>query len=384
VHAAANAPFASNTTEDPLARSSRRTRHQSARARRLHPALSGFFSFLLALAIPASASAWGAIGHRMVAETAAILVEDEGTPLGALLARHRFELGVYSFLPDASFRHQDGGDGKREAPLHYLSMDALGDARAQLHRPWATAQAALLAQEASKTEPLGRLPWRAEQLFDLAAERWRDVNKVTGTYQRGTTATGDAARVFDALYWMGVMAHYGADAAVPHHASADANSFGKGQGGLHFYFEGPCVNALEPDLSARVLARARRERAAIAKALHVAEGPVESVLRLLADSAKALARVEALDRKEVLVGPPLAPGSKVSAERKPARVACKAFSALLEERLAKASVLTAELWKQTVPRTIDWSQADGLQFSDLHGAVWPAWTEAPTQIPAQP
>jgi hypothetical protein len=45
------------------------------------------------------------------------------------LARHRFELGVYAFLPDASFRFRDGAGGKIEAPTHYLNLDAIAGER---------------------------------------------------------------------------------------------------------------------------------------------------------------------------------------------------------------------------------------------------------------
>src|SRR5580765_8447992 len=70
------------------------------------------------------ARAWGPLGHRIVAETAALLVQDDDPEnWGTLLARHRFVIGVYSFVPDSRFRHADGRDGKLEAPTHYLNLD---------------------------------------------------------------------------------------------------------------------------------------------------------------------------------------------------------------------------------------------------------------------
>jgi hypothetical protein len=338
-----------------------------------------FACALLGLLGARDAAAWGALGHRITAETAALLLEDDGTPLGSLLARHRFELGAYAFMPDMAFRHQDGV-GALEGPLHFLSLDALGSSAEKLHAPWAEAAPVLIALESTGTEPVGRVPWRAQQLSDLAAEQWKDVARVEGSYQRGATSAGDSAHVFEALYFMGVMAHYTADAAVPHHATADANSFAKGQGGLHFYFEGDCVNALEPGLSGKVLARARRDRAEIARELGVAKGPVTAVFALLEDSASRLAEVERIDRADVLADEPLPPGTKAFAKRKPARAACTAFAAVLEERLAKAAVVTAELWKQTVPATIDWSASGALQFNDLHEARMPEWQERESPV----
>lgn len=340
-----------------------------------------FACALLALLGARDALAWGALGHRVTAETAAILLDDDGTPLGSLLARHRFELGAYAFMPDMAFRHQDGS-AALEGPLHFLSLDALGDAADGLHAAWPEAAPILIALESKNAATLGRLPWRAQQLFDLAANQWEDVARVEGRYQRGASSSGDAAHVFEALYFMGVMAHYTADAAVPHHATADANSFAKGQGGLHFYFEGDCVNALEPGLSAKVLARARRERVEISRELGVAKGPVAAVFALLEDSATKVAIAERIDRAEALEGEPVPPGSKAFAKRKPARLACAAFAELLADRLARAAVVTVELWKQTVPATIDWSASDALQFNDLHEPRMPDWIEAPPEPPA--
>ena len=68
---------------------------------------------VLVAAMTPAAFAWGPLGHRIVAETAALLVADDlPTTWGPLIARHRFELGVYAYLPDARFRYIDGASGR--------------------------------------------------------------------------------------------------------------------------------------------------------------------------------------------------------------------------------------------------------------------------------
>ena len=113
-------------------------------------------ALLVATASPA-AFAWGPLGHRVVAETAALIVQDDlPETWGPLFARHRFELGVYAFLPDASFRHNDGARGKVEAPTHYLHLDA----------------------PAGGTAPDGTVDRRVAQFLQLARDQVKEGGRI--------------------------------------------------------------------------------------------------------------------------------------------------------------------------------------------------------------
>ncbi len=318
---------------------------------------------IVALLITTEAHAWGSFGHRIVAETAALLVQDDAPlGLGHLLARHRFELGVYAFSPDSTFRHNDHQGGAIEGPLHFLSLDAL--AGLKLEAPIATVESELVAREANA--PVGRVPWRILQLWQLASQQWQRVPEVSGGYQRGANASGPQKAVFEVLYYMGVLAHYSGDIAVRHHATADFNSHSVGQGGLHFFFEGDCVEVFEPSMAPAVLTLARKQRKAWTEA-HMKPGmdAVQIALSVLQTSAKAVAMIEQIDKKSAIVT--LAePNSPQFATRKPAAQGCAALRSIVEERLALGAVVTAELWRRAVPTTIDWSKARALQFNDLH------------------
>ncbi len=297
-----------------------------------------------------AAFAWGPLGHRVVAETAAILVEDElPTTWGPILARHRFELGVYAFLPDASFRHNDGAGGKVEGPTHYLNLDApVGEAA-----------------------PEGTVDRRVAQFLALAHEQLKDVRAPKGDYVRGATAKGDARRVFLALYDLGVMAHYSGDASMPYHATKDFNGYAQGEGGIHFYFESDCVNALEPGLASEVLAAARKNKTRWLRAWKVGpRRPAELVKAVLHDSLDSVPAVSELDRRHA-VTKLQAPGSTQNAQRKPAAEGCRTMRSLLVARLARGAVLTAALWETVLPKDVDFSAATALQFSDMElGAAY--------------
>jgi hypothetical protein len=284
----------------------------------------------------------------VVAETAALLVQDDlPSTWGPLLARHRFELGVYAFLPDALFRHIDGASGKVEAPTHYLNLDGPGG---------------VAARE-------GTVDRRIVQFLELAREELTAVHAPKGGYQRGATAEGDARRVFLGLYDLGVMAHYSGDASMPFHATSDFNGQARGQGGIHFYFESDCVNALEPRLATDVLALARKNRARWLRSWKAGpKRPAQLVAAVLEDSLAAVPMVCELDRLHA-VTKLQAPGSQLNAQRKPAGSGCRALRPLLVDRLARGAVLTATLWASVLPGDVDFGGASGLQFSDMELTV---------------
>ena len=171
--------------------------------------------------------AWGPLGHRMVAETAALLMEKDEADLGGFLARHRFELGFYAFLPDSQFRHE----GKRlEPPTHFFDIDrALGikPGRDFGHAPSAETQAEdlkalqkipasfkIFSEElrarlhvAGEDSPeaqarvqelvlsSGSAPWRVDQFLKMVKETLEPVKNLKGTYQSGQIDPAGAGRL---------------------------------------------------------------------------------------------------------------------------------------------------------------------------------------------
>jgi hypothetical protein len=326
----------------------------------------------LAAMLPLPASAWGPIGHRIVSETAALLLERElPDTWGPVLARHRFHLGTYALLPDSHFRYDDGAAGKSEGPTHFLELDRAipeaADAPALMAkavrtfpRDWKTA-----SQRLGPDGAYGTAPWRADQFLTLSRKLLKDVKRVGGSYQRGETSDGDTQKIYQALYFLGVASHYTGDATMPHHATSRWNGFENGQGGVHFYVENDCVNALEPGLSTTVLASARRKGPAWLKGWNArGESATGLMLNVLGESYGAIGPLEAIDRAHAVTRLAAA-GSRDFAARKPAARACGAFRQVLVEKLAKAAVLTAWLWKSVLPGEADFSQAATLQFADF-------------------
>lgn len=293
-----------------------------------------------------AAHAWGPLGHRTVAETAALLVQDDlPATWGPLLARHRFALGVYAFVPDFRFRHIDGHGGKLEAPTHYLYLDA------------------------AEGTDRGSVDRRIAQFVERARTQLGPVRAPSGGYLAGAEATGDARRIYLGLIELGVMAHYSGDAAVPYHATADTNGYARGEGGIHFYFENECVDVFEPGLATDVLETARARRAEWLSRWNAAKAsPQELALAVLKESLATVPSVSEIDRRDAVVK--LEPsGSKGNASRKPASSGCRALRPIVVLRLAQGAVLTAVLWERALPtRGVDFQKARELSFSDMEPA----------------
>jgi hypothetical protein len=206
---------------------------------------------------------------------------------------------------------------------------------------------------------------RVAQFLGRAKAEFAGAIAPKAKYVRGATAQGAVRHVAAGLYELGVMAHYSGDSAVPYHATSDWNGYKQGEGGIHFYFEADCVNALEPGLSTDVLASARKNRAAWLAGWSAAKVSVPELIRnVIRDSYDAVPGVTAID-KQTLIVTPSPPGTEASATRVPPASGCGALRAILVERLAKGAALTAYLWETALPKDADLSGAAELHFSDM-------------------
>lgn len=338
---------------------------------------------------PTPARAWSPLGHRIIAETAAILLErrhaEEGTGWGQFLSRHRFQLGFYSTVPDSTFKFVDGKGGNLEGPTHGFDVTLIAagtppgwSVLEPIPRDYAGARARLHARLGAKVagealERVGTAPWRVEQFLSLA---WREVNgvrAVEGSYVTGAQARGDAAKLYRALVFLGLASHYTGDGTMPYHATGDSNGWATGQGGIHYFIENDCVNALEPGLSDRVLERAARKWDDWLKAWSVrTEPPAGVMMRVFAESLSQLETFARIDREKAVLEASVEPKgsraddkSKRFARRKPAAEACPPLRDPLVDALAKASVLTAYLWDLVLPRAADFSRAVPVLFADF-------------------
>ncbi len=330
-----------------------------------------FFSFVPTL------WAWGERGHDLVTRVAArLLVARYHAPqtFAYPFERRELMLGHLANVPDIIWRDASMGldVNKANESTHYINIDLFSATPTIASVPVDITEARAVAKSMGKTiESIGTAPWRIGQFYRLMVESFKNVAQ-----QQKADATRfpiDAAN--EALLYAGLMSHFVADLANPEHVTSDYDGYGKGQGGLHEYFESLAVEALPLNLEyevfeqavkvkpldSRILTRLPKSKSASALS------PVAVILALTLDSLSELKELEKADRSCVIKasiamdkGKP-----KVPAQRKPVKDCLKAFKPLIVQRLATGADTLAYVWYEA------WKQAGSPPLQDYKSYYYP-------------
>ncbi len=174
------------------------------------------------LAWSAGVSAWGADVHRLITRRAIEGLPPELKPF--FMARADF-IVEHSVDPDlwrvVDLTNQFGN----EDPNHFLDFDGFNEPApfAGVPRDWKAVVQKYGADLANKN---GRLPWRAEEIFNKMVASMADLQKYPQGYG------GENAR-----YQAAVLAHYVEDAHQPFHAVTNYDGQLTNQRGIHSRFE---------------------------------------------------------------------------------------------------------------------------------------------------
>jgi hypothetical protein len=172
--------------------------------------------------VPVSLQSWGMDVHRVLARRTL-----EGLPpdLKPFFAAQRDFIVEHSVDPDLWRVVGLKGDRGDEDPNHFLDIDGLDDPPPfkNVPREWAAFEKKYGTERANRA---GRLPWRAEDVYQLLVARFREVGKGTPRY------AADNAR-----YLAAILGHYIQDAHQPFHAVANYDGQLTNQRGIHARFE---------------------------------------------------------------------------------------------------------------------------------------------------
>lgn len=211
---------------------------------------------LLLAALPATASAWGASGHRMVGELAAQALPEE---LPAFLRAAATEVGELSREPDR-WRNAGRTHDQDRDPAHFLDVD---DAGLVLGGPPLGALPATRGEYETTLRAAGTDSWKAGYLYYAVIDGWQQLAKDFAYWRALTAAEGreadPARRAWLAadrarrealiLRDLGTLGHYVGDGAQPLHISIHHNGWtGENPDGyttskIHLAFEGAFVAA---------------------------------------------------------------------------------------------------------------------------------------------
>ncbi len=175
------------------------------------------------MVIPVTTGAWGMEVHRLITTRAL-----DGMPpeIKSFFVAERAFITEHSVDPDL-WRIMDlRGERGEEPPNHFLDMDfEEGSKPPYLNIP-RDYEAYVQKYGAGPATRYGRLPWRAEEVYNRLVASLRDIGKPTAPY---------AAE--NARYAMAVLAHYVEDAHVPFHAALNYDGQLTNQRGVHARFE---------------------------------------------------------------------------------------------------------------------------------------------------
>ena len=171
---------------------------------------------------PVPLESWGLDVHRFITGRAL-----DGLPpdLRPFFALRRDFIAEHSVDPDMWRIVGLTGDRGDEDPNHFFDIDALDEPRpfANVPREWPALVQTYGLDRATKA---GRLPWRAEDIYNQLVTRFREVGKGAPGY------AADNAR-----YLSAILAHYIEDAHQPFHAVANYDGQLTNQRGIHSRFE---------------------------------------------------------------------------------------------------------------------------------------------------
>lgn len=171
---------------------------------------------------PAPIAGWGMEVHRRITGRALDGLPAEIKPFfeeqRAFIVEHAVDPDLWRVVGLLTDRGE-------EDPNHFLDIDGLDEPRpfTNVPREW---NAYVARYGLDRANRMGRLPWRADEVFDRLKTAFQSIAKGTPSY------APDNAR-----YLSAVLAHYIEDAHVPFHAVSNYDGQLTGQRGIHSRFE---------------------------------------------------------------------------------------------------------------------------------------------------
>jgi hypothetical protein len=308
--------------------------------------------------------AWGERGHDAIARVATRLIAQDKDPevaaWGALLQKKENMLGHLANVPDIVWRSAGPEVEAANAPSHFVDLDYILPENGKLKakdapqdfeafkkalainckRSQHELSCAPGATEADKINKAGHAPFRVQRLSQELSRMLADVKRLEADPK--SKAEDREALINQSLLHAGILAHFIADLANPHHTSADYDGWHSEQGGLHSYFESEQVDAQNLDLEQEMLDAALIKQPA-KRIFSSRKDPLLMAWELTLDSHVRLHALHETDRKYSLLKKSDSKLRK-KAERKPSQQVANAYRSLLVERLSVGADALAAVW----------------------------------------
>lgn len=314
--------------------------------------------------------AWGERGHDLITRVAVqkmrVDTDDNSSLMRPFLLRDHM-LGHLSNTPDIVWRADYMGDEAKSAnsPTHYINIEKVikkVEKWDDFPRDFAEFRF-LCKSKGMETTDVGTAPWRVLQFYKLM------VQELSGLENKPLEL--QTRHINQALMYAGLMSHFVADLANPHHTTANYDGQLTGNRGLHSYFESIVVAELSFKLPSKVLNRSlsprlwlrdytRKERKKIL------QDPQKLVWALTVDSNKNVERLTRLDDRFSIIKKSLVDSeSRERAVRKPAKDIAYRYEKFAVDRMAIGSYVLAQLWRMA------WQDAGSPDMSEFRSYYYP-------------
>jgi hypothetical protein len=271
------------------------------------------------------AFAWEKRGHEIIASVAARILEEKRNK--PFLRHNEFDLGYYANVPDIIWRSDPPPASHMEPPQHYID--------------WNKTLEGIFG--APKNLPVDFYDYKSKMgdKFNLklgvAPFRIHDFVKRCHKMAQNLSSQETQGKLLECL---GELSHYTGDLSMPLHVSENYNGEMTGQKGVHGFFEGVLVDALDPQLKVDIEKTALEsfEKSEMRKMTS------DAVTRwMISDSLSHVDELLKIDKET---------------DRKNISQAKDRFRALITQRLVQGAIYTAIVWNEIL--------ADVFHFNEDH------------------
>lgn len=317
--------------------------------------MNRFLPLLVLLCLSAiytnSAWAWGERGHDIVTRVAVRLLADQHQGQVNLIrpfVLREHMLAHLSNVPDIVWRanYMSEMDRRLNSPTHYFNFDrvySLPNNLFELDTRFSALDIAARKKGLDAANNIGTAPWRIAQLHQLMTEAFLRADSAN-SQQEKIQATNEA------LLYGGLMSHFVADLANPHHTTIDHDGALTGNGGFHAYFESWILDSIPLGLSARVQEHAGIKFLETNLLLNYDQKAVDKILSdpllltfgLTIDSHRNLPILTAIDNSYSLIEKSTL--ARKMALRKPPSEVYGYYEDFVVNRLAVGATVLAQLW----------------------------------------
>lgn len=310
---------------------------------------------VLATQYSSQALAWGGRGHAAICEAAVHLVKSP--QLKEFLMSRPHTMGHLCNIPDIYWKSLSQEARKLGDPGHYINAEKIGLKISEVPTDYKKIVETYTGKpnKQNETQTLFSIPdelgsnwWRADQFYRRAVDAAKDLKNLPvpkGYKDEQNDELPYNKAIYQMIVNLGLMGHFIADSAQPFHNTSDYDGYAANQGGIHSYYEEAVVSQFGPDLTAKIVKKAKAWKS---QTFTQKKSVIENI--------RALSEISALEIKEVLKADPIIKPSmikiekgmslKTPAERRSAAEGVKKMDKLIVKEMARASYLLASLWDE--------------------------------------